>query len=39
MLKRKKAARFAYVLFNFISLYLPVVTFAMKLKDGNYKSH
>ena len=31
--------RFAYVPFNFISLYLFVLTFAMKLKDANYKSH
>ena len=36
---RKNTVRFAHVPFNFISLYLFVLTFAMKLKNANYKSH
>ena len=35
----KNTVRFAHILFNFISLYLLVLTFVMKLKDANYKSH
>ena len=38
MLKiRESTVKFAHVLFNFISLYLFVLTCAMK--DANYKSH
>ena len=36
---RRNTVRFANDLFNFISLYLFVFTFAMKLKDTDYKSH
>ena len=36
---KKNAARFAHVLCDFISLYLIVVTFAMRLKSDNHKSH
>ena len=36
---KKNAVRFAYVLFYFISYYLFVLTFAMKLKHVNYKSY
>ena len=35
---RRNAVRFAHVPFNFISLYLFVLNFVMKLKDGSYKS-
>ena len=35
----KNAVRFAHVPFDFISFYLFVLTFVMKLKDANYKSH
>ena len=35
----KDEARFEYFPFDFISFYLFVLTFAMKLKDSNYKSH
>ena len=35
---RKNTLRFAHVPFNFISLYLSVLTFAMKLRNTNYKS-
>ena len=35
----KNTVKFAHVPFNFISLYLFVLTFAKKLKDANYKSH
>ena len=35
----KNTVRFARVLFDLISLYLFVLTFTMKLKDANYKSH
>ena len=38
-LTRKNTVRFAYVPCDFISLYLFVLTFPMKLKDTNYKSH
>ena len=36
---RKNTVKFAYVSSDFISLYLFVLTFAMKLKSANYKSH
>ena len=39
MWTRKNTARFAHVPFNFISLYVCVFTFTMKLKDPNYKSY
>ena len=35
----KNIVKFAHALFDFISLYLFALTFAMKLKDANYKSH
>ena len=37
--KRKSTVRFAYVVFNSISVYLFVITFAIKSKYANYKSH
>ena len=39
VLLRKYAVRYAHFSFDFISVYLFVFTFAMKLKDLNYKSH
>ena len=36
---RKNTVRFAHSSFNFISLYLLMLTFAMKLKDAYYKNH
>ena len=36
---KKNTVRFEHALFDFILLYLFVLTFAMKLKDVNYKSH
>ena len=36
---RKNTAICAHVPFDFISLYLLVLTFSVKLKDANYKSH
>ena len=39
VLLRKYAVRYAHFPFDFISVYLFVLTFAMKLKDLNYKSH
>ena len=36
---RKNTVRFEHAPFNFVSVYLFVLTFAMKLKDVNYKSH
>ena len=39
MWTRKNAVRFAHVLFGFISFYLFVLNFAMKLKNANHKSH
>ena len=38
MLIRKNAARFAHFLCDFISIYLFVLTFPVKLKTTNYKS-
>ena len=37
--KYKSNVRFAYVPCDFISLYLIVFTFAMRLKSANYKNH
>ena len=37
--KYKSNVRFAHVPCDFISLYLIVLTFAMRLKSANYKSH
>ena len=37
--KRKNTVKFADVLCDFISLYLMVFTFKMRLKSSNYKSH
>ena len=37
--KQRNTVRFAHVSCDFISLYLFVLTFAMKLRDDNYKSH
>ena len=37
--KKKNTVRFAHVSCDFISLYLFVLTFAMKLRDDSYKSH
>ena len=39
LLIRKITVRFAHVPCDFISLYLFALTFAMKLKSANYKSH
>ena len=36
---KKNTVRFAHVPCDFISLYLIVLTFAMRLKSANYKSH
>ena len=36
---KENTVRFAYVPFDFISLYLFVLTIAMNLKDANHKSH
>ena len=36
---KRNTLRFAHVLCNFISLYLIVLTFAMRLKNANNKSH
>ena len=36
---RKIAIRFAYVPFDFISFYLFVLNFEMKLKDPSYKNN
>ena len=36
---KKNTVRFAHVSCDFISLYLIVLTFAMKLESINYKSH
>ena len=35
----KNAVRFAHGLFNFTYFHFSVVSFAMKLKDANDKSH
>ena len=37
--KRKNTVKFAHVLSDFISLYLMVFTFKMRLKSSNYKIH
>ena len=39
MQTRKNTVSFKHVFFHFISLYLFVLTFAMKLKDANYKKY
>ena len=39
LLNKKIIVTFAHILFNFISLYLFVLTFVFKLKNANYKSH
>ena len=36
---KKNTVRFAHVLCDFISLYLIEITFAMRLKNANNKSH
>ena len=36
---KRNTVRFAHVPFNFISLFMFVLTFTMKLKDVNYESH
>ena len=36
---KKHTVRFPHVLCYFISLYLKVLTFAIRLKSANYKSH